>query len=69
MKKKTRKKNYKIEVSCTPDGMSRTIRISCKAKISREEFLMELIDYIERQTDVTEDMLFKYMEVESTTIH
>jgi hypothetical protein len=51
------KKKFRVTVSCAPDERSRIIRVSSKEKITREEFLIELIDYIERQTDVTDEMI------------
>lgn len=66
---KKRKKQFRIEVTVDPDEMSRTIKISSKQKVTRDEFLIQLIDYIERQTDVTEEMLIPYIDDDGQTIH
>ena len=67
MKKK--KKKFRVEVTIDPDELHRTLKVSCKDKVSRDEFLIELIDYIERQTDVTEDMLFDYVDLDGNVLH
>lgn len=52
MKKKKKTTKYRRTVTCSPDSRSRSITVSSNEKLSKKEFLEELIIYLAEQESV-----------------